>query len=149
MPSSSKAYKSMVKLVDQTGSGPVIDLGSGWGNFVIPIAKSNPQRKIVGYELSFLPWFISTILKKIMGLKNLTLYRKNFYKMDLPPASVLVCYLYPEAMKKIKNKLILEQPEVDFLISNNFAIPSWQPYKMISLDDFYKSPVYLYKIGNT
>jgi 16S rRNA A1518/A1519 N6-dimethyltransferase RsmA/KsgA/DIM1 with predicted DNA glycosylase/AP lyase activity len=149
MPSSSKAYNTMVKLVDETGNGPVIDLGSGWGNFVIRIAKRNPQRQIIGYELSFLPWLLSTSLKKIMGLKNLTLYRKNFYKIDLPLASVLVCYLYPEAMKKIRNKLILEQPEVDFLISNNFAIPSWQPYKVIPLDDFYKSPVYLYKIGDT
>lgn len=139
----------MIKLVDDTGVGPVIDLGSGWGHFVIPIAKRNPQRQIVGYELSLLPWFTSILLKKVMGLKNLTLYRQNFYNVNLPVASVLVCYLYPEAMNKIKNKLLLEQPDVDFVISNNFAMPSWQPYKVISLDDFYKSPIYLYKRCNT
>jgi hypothetical protein len=62
---------------------------------------------------------------------------------------VLVCYLYPEAMEKIKNKLLLEQPKVDFLISNNFALPSWQSYKVVTIDDFYKSPIYLYKIVDT
>ena len=138
----------MMNLVDETGSGTIIDLGSGWGNFVIRIAKKNPQRQVVGYELSLLPWLTSTLLKKALGLNNLTLYRKNFYLVNLPAASVLVCYLYPEAMDRIKSKLTVEKPKVDFLISNNFALPSWQPVKVIPLDDFYQSPVYLYKIGH-
>ncbi len=146
MPSSSKAYNVMMKLANETGTGPIIDLGSGWGNFVIRIAKRNPQRQIIGYELSILPWFISSLLKKVLGLKNLTLYRQNFYKAELPASSVLVCYLYPEAMVKIKDKLLLGQAKVDFLISNNFALPLWQPDKIITLDDFYSSPIYLYKI---
>ena len=147
MPSSNKAYSTMMQLADETGSGPVIDLGSGWGHFVIRIAKKNPQRQIVGYELSLLPWFTSIVFKKILGLKNLTLHRQNFYKVNLSEASVLVCYLYPEAMNRIQEKLLLEQPQVDFLISNNFALPSWKSYKAVQLDDFYKSPIYLYKLG--
>ena len=147
MPTSSKAYNIMMKLVDETGTGTIIDLGSGWGNFVIAIAKSNPQRQVVGYELSFLPWLTSILLKKIFALKNLTLHRQNFYQANLSGASVLVCYLYPEAMDRIKNKLLLEQPKVDFLISNNFALPSWQVDKVILLEDFYQSPIYFYKIA--
>jgi len=147
MPSSSKAYNTMIALVDETDSGSIIDLGSGWGSFVIRMAKRSPQRQVVGYELSILPWLTSTLLKKILGLKNLTIHRQNFYHANLSSASVLVCYLYPEAMIKIKNKLLLEQPKVDFLISNNFALPSWQPYKIVLIDDCYKSPIYLYKIS--
>ena len=149
MPSSNKAYLAMMQLTDETGKGPIVDLGSGWGHFVIRIAKRYPQRQIIGYELSFLPWLTSTLLKKLLALKNLTLHRKNFYLADLSKASVLVCYLFPEAMDKISNKLLVEQSSVGFLISNNFALPSWQPYKTIQLNDFYKSPVYLYKIDKT
>jgi len=149
MPSSSKAYNTMTTLIDETGTGTIVDLGSGWGNFVIPIAKRNPQRQVVGYELSILPWLTSTLLKKVLGLKNLTLHREDFYNANLSDASVLVCYLYPDAMNKIKNKLLLEQPNVNFLISNNFALPSWQAAKVIQLDDFYKSPIYLYKFDNS
>lgn len=149
MPSSSKAYNTMMKLVDETGTGTIIDLGSGWGNFIIRIAKRNPQRQVVGYELSLLPWLTSTLLKKLLGLQNLTLYRQNFLNANLSDASVLVCYLYPQAMEKIKDKLLLELPEVDYLISNNFALPTWQSHKVVTLDDFYKSPIYLYKINNT
>jgi hypothetical protein len=34
------------------------------------------------------------------------------------------------------------------LISNNFALPSVKAEKKIVLDDFYKSPIYLYKISD-
>jgi tRNA G46 methylase TrmB len=51
MPSSSKAYNTMMKLVDETGSGSIIDLGSGWGNFVIRIAKKNPHRQVIPITL--------------------------------------------------------------------------------------------------
>ncbi|PKI14366.1 SAM-dependent methyltransferase [Colwellia sp. 12G3] len=147
MPSSNKAYFAMMQLADETGNGTIIDLGSGWGNFVIRMAQKYPQRQIVGYELSYLPWLTSTLLKKVLGLKNLTLHRQDFYKADLSAASVLVCYLFPEAMGKINDKLRSDQADINFLISNNFALPSWQSSKTIRLDDFYKSPVYLYKIG--
>ena len=142
----------MMQLIDEveleTKVGPIIDLGSGWGNFVIRIAKQYPQRTIVGYELSFLPWLTSTLVKKILGLKNLTLHRQDFYQADFSSASLLVCYLFPQAMEKISNKLRLEQSDITFLISNNFALPSWQAMKTMQVDDFYKSPVYLYKIAN-
>ena len=147
MPSSNKAYLAMMQLVDETGSGTIVDLGSGWGNFVIRIAKRYPQRQVVGYELSFLPWLTSSCLKKVLGLQNLTLHRKNFYLADFSKASVLICYLFPEAMEKISHKLKVEKPNVSFLISNNFALPSWPVTKTIQLNDFYKSPVYLYKIS--
>lgn len=146
MPSSTKAYQAMAKLIDETGTGTIIDLGSGWGNFVIPIAKRYPQRQIVGYELSLLPWITSTLIKHALRLDNLTLYRQDFLKADLSTASVLVCYLFPEAMDKIKIKLLQEKPGVKFLISNNFSLPSWESDELIQLNDFYKSPVYLYKL---
>ena len=147
MPSSKKAYNAIVKLVNIETTCPIIDLGSGWGSFVIRMARENPKRQVVGYELSLLPWLTSVLRKKVLGLHNLTLYRKNFYNVTLPEGSVVICYLYPEAMEKIRNKLLLEQPKIKLLISNNFAVPSWKSYKIIRLDDFYNSPIYLYKMS--
>lgn len=148
MPSSSKAYKAIQALVDETGTEAIIDLGSGWGNLVIPLAQHRPQRQVIGYELSWLPWLISTLLKKALRLENLTLHRANFLHAKLPAASVLICYLYPEAMVKIAAKLQREQPDINFLISNNFALPASKPDRTIALNDFYKSPIYLYKLND-
>lgn len=147
MPSSKIARKKMTQLVNETGTGPVFDLGSGWGHLVVPLALKYPQRKIVGYELSVVPWLTVILIKKILGLRNLSLYRENFLQADLSQASVLVCYLYPDAMDAISKKLTLEENNTQFLISNNFALASRQPEKTVQLDDFYQSPIYLYRIN--
>ena len=146
MPSSKKAYQAIVSLADETGDGAIYDLGSGWGNLVIRLAKAYPERQIVGYELSYFPYLITNIIKSLLRLNNLVLYRENYLKADLSKASVLTCYLFPKAMEDIESKLANEENDVRFVISNNFALPSHQPCKVLELMDFYRSPVYLYCI---
>ena len=150
MPSSSKARQAMLQLMDEAvggaGAGPILELGSGWGNLLIPLAKKYPKQKIIGYELSFVPWLTSIILKNILGLKNIKVYRRNFLEADLTDASIIVCYLFPEAMQGIENKINTGSAKTDYVISNNFSLPSYKPIKTIQLDDLYKSPVYLYEL---
>lgn len=146
MPSSAKAYHAMIELIEDSESGPIVDLGSGWGTFILRAAKRFPERQIVGYELSLLPWLTSLVFKRILRLKNLTVYRQDFFKAKFPKAAILVCYLYPEAMKKIEDILLKEKQQVGCLISNNFALPNRQADKTIRINDFYKSPIYFYKM---
>ncbi|KXS51512.1 MAG: hypothetical protein AWU57_4106, partial [Marinobacter sp. T13-3] len=68
----------MIELMADTGIGPVYDLGSGWGGLVIRLAQKYPDRKIVGYEVSLVPWLVSVFFKKILRLGNLEIYKKNF-----------------------------------------------------------------------
>jgi hypothetical protein len=149
MPSSQKARQAIIKLLENTGTGSIYELGSGWGNLLIPMAQKFPHRKIIGYELSLLPWLVTKLLIKILGLQNIQLYRKNFMAADLSNASVLVCYLYPEAMQRLSSKLTTVNELPTFLISNNFALPRHTAVKTIHINDFYHSPVYFYKIRST
>ncbi len=146
MPSSSTAFKAVSQLIDESSTGTVVDLGCGWGNLVIRLARRYPQRQVIGYELSLLPWLTTKIIRKCLGLKNLTLYKQDFYKADFYEASLLICYLEPKAMHKIEKKLAEQPGKVNYLISNNFALPTWTPVKVIRLNDFYKSPVYIYRV---
>ncbi|SFC57681.1 class I SAM-dependent methyltransferase [Pseudoalteromonas denitrificans] len=148
MPSSKKARQAMLNLTHNTGTGPIFELGSGWGNLLVPLAKTYPKRKIVGYELSIMPWLITLILKKMFGLKNLQVYRKNFLHADLTNATVILCYLFPGGMQKIEAKLNAQGGKCEYLISNNFAFISHKPIKTILLNDLFKSPVYLYALKN-
>ncbi len=149
MPSSKLARQVILRLTEETGAGPIIDLGCGWGNLVIPLALKFPHRQIVGYELSIMPWLTAVILKKVLRLKNLQLYRQDFLKSDWSGAEVIVCYLYPGGMDSIKNKIESEESDIRFVVSNNFALTSHQPDKTIRLNDFYNSPVYLYQLKST
>jgi len=147
MPSSGKARDAIIKLMDDAPAGPVYDLGSGWGGLVIPLAKKYPDRQIVGYEVSFVPWLVSVFFKKLFRLGNLEVYRKDFLQADLSSAEVLVCYLYTEGMRKIAKKLAAERRTDGFLISNNFALPACQPEMTVQINDFYKSPIYRYRLS--
>lgn len=146
MPSSKKAYQAMLALTENTGNGAIVDFGCGWGHFVIAAAKKYPQRQIIGYELSLLPWLTVSLIKHALRINNLTIKRENFLSADLSATSVLVCYLYPGAMVAIQQKLESENNPVNFLISNNFAYPAVSADKILRLNDFYKSPVYLYHL---
>lgn len=162
MPSSKKARLAVMQLIETAGregdneggivesfdaSGTIVDLGSGWGSLTIGMAMKYPDRQIIGYELSCFPWAVSVIVAKCLGLTNLNVYRQDFLKADLSAASIVVCYLFPAGMVALETRLAEQKTSIRYLISNNFALPSSKPEKAIQLDDFYRSPVYRYRIG--
>lgn len=148
MMSSRKARLAMLDALDSAidlpVKKPIVDLGSGWGTLVIATAKKYPQQQVIGYELSWLPWLFSVLWKYCLGLKNLTLYRKDFNQTDLNNASVLYCYLFSSAMQSLEVKLTRERHHSVFVISNTFALPSFQPSHTIALSDFHRSNIYVY-----
>ncbi len=154
MPSSKKARDAVFQLVTAVGDDfnakTLVDLGSGWGSLVIRLARVYPDRQVVGYELSPIPWFVSLCIAKCLGLNNLILKRRDYLEVDFPDDSILICYLYPEGMKALEDKLLSMSVDSDaahrYLISNNFALSSHTPQKTIQLDDFYQSPIYLYRV---
>lgn len=144
MMSSGKACQAMLNSIDRPVNGPLIDLGSGWGTLVIALARKYPLQQVIGYELSLFPWLVSIIRKYSLRLNNLTLYRKDFKKAELSNASILFCYLFPGGMLSLHEKLKRELSNEVLIVSNTFALPSCQPTKVIKLQDFYQTPIYVY-----
>jgi hypothetical protein len=147
MPSSEKARDAIFELMKDSGGGTVYDLGSGWGSLVIPLARQYPNRRIVGYEISFVPWLVSVLRKRVFGLRNLHLYRKDFLQADFSKAEVLICYLHTVGMSEIAKKLMAERCFDGVLISNNFGLRDFQPERTVQINDFYKSPIYRYRLS--
>ena len=144
MISSRKARKTMLSLLEPEEGAELVDLGSGLGTVVIELAQKYPEHQVIGYELSWIPWFISVIRKRCLSLNNLKLYRKDYADANFTDGSILYCYLYPGGMLGLKNKLQTESPKTFFVVSNTFALPSYQPDECIRVDDIYRTPVYLY-----
>ena len=144
-PSSGKTYRAIATATEHAGAGPIVDLGSGWGTLVVALAGKYPHRQVVGYELSFVPWLFSSIRKSVSGLDNLTLYRRDFLKADLSDASVFTCYLFPNGMVSLKDKLEQDNIHDVLIVSSTFALPSSEPLKVIRVQDMYNTPVYLYR----
>jgi len=146
MPSSTKACRAILDVSEQAPEGSIIDLGSGWGTLAFALARKHPERPVIGYELSWLPWIYSLTCKTIFGLHNLRILRQDFLTADLSEASLLVCYLFPKGMIELQQKLSHGQHPDTLLISSTFALPGREPTQTIRLDDLYHTPVYIYRL---
>ncbi len=127
----------------ESAEGPIMDLGSAWGSLAIAFARAHPQRQVIGYELSFLPWLVSLAWARLAGLSNLRFHRADFRQAELGSAAVLLCYLFRRGMQELANQLSHEASR-PLLISNTFALPSTPADEVITLDDLYRTRIYVY-----
>lgn len=146
VPSSKKARQKILQAAELCPDGPILELGCGWGHLALLMANKFPQRQVIGYEVSLVPWLVSLFLKQLQGANNLSLKKRNFLHCQLPPAALAICYLHPGGMTKLAEKLRKEKPQIDMLISNTFALPDREPEQLIRVEDIYKSPIYVYRL---
>lgn len=145
MPSSSKAKKCLLKHLPSQVEGKIYELGSGWGTLAFPLAAHNPNRHVIAIENSPFPLWVSRLRQLFHRQPNLTFLHKNFFDKDLSNAGLIVCYLYPGTMTKLKGKFDRELPSGTLVISNTFAIPGRKPIEVFDVEDLYKTKVYIYK----
>jgi hypothetical protein len=146
MPTSYKARKTMLQLIRKVPfSGAVVDLGSGWGTICHALARAFPNVAVTGYENSRVPFFFSLCIGRFFKRKNLRFVMKNFYHASLRDTGMIMCYLYPGAMTKLKNKFEKELKPGTIVVSNTFAVPGWKPDRVVEVNDFYRTNIYIYR----
>lgn len=123
----------------------IYELGSGWGGVAFAIARARPQATIHAFELSWMPWLVSHCFRMAFGMGNVKIHRKNFFTCSLAQADVVVCYLYPGAMRQLGPLCEEVLKPGAWVLSNSFAIPGWRPQAVIPVDDLWKSMIYVYR----
>jgi len=142
MPSSKKAANQILELLKDSKEETIIDLGSGFGNLAIYLASNLPNKKIIAYELSLFPYLISLLLKKILRIPNLYIYKKDFLEENLKDA-ILVCYLFPQGMQKLEDK-IFDETINSKIISSTFSFRNIREKKLYFCEDILKTRIYYY-----
>lgn len=145
MPSSKKVLIKIDENVKLFDFDTIIDLGSGFGTLAIYIAINNPTKKVIGYELSLIPYLISKFLKIILKIKNLEFKKKNFLFENLDN-KVLITYLFPKGMEKLENK-IKDSKIKSILISSTFKFRNIKEDYCDYCNDIYNTPIFLYKFS--
>lgn len=146
MPSSSKVKKCIEEILPDKIQGTVYELGCGWGGLAFLLALRYPESEVKAYEVSPIPWLYTYLLQRFYRLENMTLYWKDFFLDSLEDASLVVCYLYPGAMERLRKKFEKELKPGTLVVSNTFAIPEWEPEEVIKVNDFYRTKVYIYRM---
>jgi len=145
MPSSHKAKQAILSLLPDEFQGNIYELGSGWGTLLVHLAMKFPDSQVLGFETSPLPYYLSKLRLQGKNNSNVSVVKLDFFSMPLGEADLIVCYLYPGAMSRLKSKFETELKPGTLIVSNTFAIPGWTPEKVIEVNDLYKTKVYLYR----
>lgn len=144
MPTSPKVKKQLFQILPKGIQGKIVDLGAGWGTLTFPLAEFYPDQQVIGYESSPIPFVYTKLAQQMARISNLKIVYADFFKINLGEAGLVVCYLYPGAMKKLKDKFEAELKPGTVVISHTFAVPDWSPKQVIHTDDLYKTPIYIY-----
>jgi len=137
------------RLPERSRAQVIYELGSGWGGMAFALAKKYPEHSVIGYEISILPWLISQLRQLMSDQQNLQFRLANFNNHPLSDAALIMCYLLPVPMERLRHKLSEELTTGTLVVSNTFAFRGWSSLDDRIADDIYKSHVYLYEIGST
>ncbi len=143
-PTSFKVQKQLLAMLPKDIKGEVAELGSAWGTLACALARKLPHCKIKAYEISPIPYLFSIGLAALCRYPNLEIQRKDFFHISLHETSLVVCYLYPLAMERLKEKFQKELKPGTYIISHTFAIPGWKELSCVHVNDMYNTPIYLY-----
>lgn len=139
---SSKIKKILDTLPMHVGQ-VVYDLGCGDGRFLIAASKKYKVTAI-GYEINPWPYLLSRLRIGIWHA-NVSVRFQDFWKADLSKADIVFCYLFPDIMERLKEKLSEELKLGAKIISCNFGIPGWKPDTIIaSSHPRHTDPIYIY-----
>lgn len=134
----------MCRLVKMDSKDTLYDLGSGNGTALIT-ASSEFGAKGVGIEIDPLRFAISRYLIDKYKLKNkLQIIRKNFFAVDISPATVIFIYLVPKALMRLKPKFLKELKPGTKIVSYRYPI-NYLP--LIKEEKLHK--IYVYTIPKT
>lgn len=118
----------------------VYDLGCGDGVLVTAAAKKYGA-KAVGIEIDPSRYLFAIIRARINGVsKKIKIKRKNFFKESLENATVIVVYLVPKTLERLKTKFLKELKPGVRVVSYKYEID----LPLIAFDK--KNDVRVYKI---
>ncbi len=145
VPTSPRVRAAILATLPARLDGTVFELGSGWGTLAFPLARRFPDCRVVAIELSPVPWFFSRLRQSFFRLPNLTIRREDFFDASLAGASLIVCYLFPRGMERLRPKFERELTPGTLVVSNTFAVPGWRPSSVRRGADLDVSTVYVYR----
>lgn len=136
----------IIKLAEITANDVVYDLGCGDGRVLIALANTTPAKRLVGFEISVLPYLWAKARVFFLGLSGrVEIVFSDFLKHDLGQASVIFCFLTPMAMKKLAPKFSSELHSGSRILSYSFSLPD-RPKEVADKPEPNRMTIYKYTV---
>jgi SAM-dependent methyltransferase len=123
-----------------------IDLGCGDGR-VLRAVHRRYGVTCEGYEVN--PFAYLTARALSLGIRNVRIQLGSFWKSDLSDADVVFCYLFPDVMAKLSEKLKQEVKPDSRVVSCNFPLPGWRAEKILRPPSMrHGDPIFVYRLSD-
>ena len=133
VPTPERLIRRMLQMADTTRDDLVIDLGSGDGRMPIYAARHFGARAI-GVELEANLVRVSNESARTQGVDHLTSFiAQDLFEADISKAGVIVLYLSPGAMTRLKPRLLAQKPGLR-VVSHQFTLEDWEPDESIRVE---------------
>jgi hypothetical protein len=157
MPSSAPVRRAAALELNRLQSGgSLVEAGSGWGTLLLHLAKHCPGWSFTGIENSIVPLWVSHILSGLafcfepeaflVSRGSMVFTRGDMYDYPYETVNVVVCYLYPGAMKRLGPILRQRMAPGSKVISICFAVPDWQADRTVVCKDVLRTKLYVYTV---
>lgn len=145
VPSKSSVVAKMIEAAQLKGGDCVYDLGCGDGRLLFA-AEKTAGITATGFEIAPLVYLLAKLRKFLQRAQSKVEF-KNFFAVNLNRADVIFCYLIPNVMPRLSEKLKAECRPGTRIISNTFHIPDLTPSMVLEKDPKKGLPtIYVYTI---
>lgn len=131
VPTRPDCIDALFELAPVSQSDIVYDLGSGDGRLLFA-AVERGAGKCVGIEIDAELAAASrkAVLEKGWE-KNIEFVEGDVTEVDLSPASVILCYLYPAASYALRSQFESQLRRGTRVVMETFPVPGWRPEKSV------------------
>ncbi len=121
----------------------LLDLGSGTGALLRPLARLRPDCRCEGIEAAPAPYLLSRLLSRRQP--NVALARGDFWKLPWTDYDLVYAFLSPVPMADVWRKAAKELAPGALLVSNSFPVEGVTPDAVIEAPDRRGTRLYLYR----
>lgn len=127
--------RALAGLLPERAGVAFLDLGSGIGGLLGPLARARPDGQFVGIESAPLPFALGWLRRRLFGPANVRLRYGDLWAEPLGAFDVVYAFLSPAPMAELYGKARREMRPGSLFISNSFAVPGAAPDRVIEVAD--------------
>lgn len=150
VPTPIPVVRAMLKVASAGPEDIVYDLGCGDGRILIIAVKEFNVKKAVGIEKDRERIKEARMKIESEEIKDrIVLINDDFFNVEISDATIVTLFLLTSVNEALKPKFERELKEGTRIVSHEFRIPGWKPYKTIDVRDDNGSlhTVFLYIMG--
>lgn len=148
VPTDRSMIDEIIKLLSPKPGDVIYDLGCGDGRICLEILSRFSSVRCTCIEIRKDLAKIAMENAKMLGVSDrLKIINEDFFKVNLSDASAIYIYLLTDVNRLLKPKFSRELKRGTRIVSLDFEIPGWRPYRVHDTGSEWQGKLYLYIVG--